>query len=92
MLQNILFTMSLSGNMVFLLYILTYPLSKKYFTLAWKYRILKIAIIFYLVPIPVCKYLIMDIIHSSLPQLWDKINNTLVTIDEKYIIIVSQIL
>lgn len=90
MLQNILFAMSLSGNMVFLLYILTYPLSKKYFTLAWKYRILKIAIIFYLVPIPVCKYLIMDIIHSSLPQLWDKINNTLVTIDEKYIIIVSQ--
>lgn len=90
MLQNILFAMSLSGNMVFLLYILTYPLSKKYFTLAWKYRILKIAIIFYLVPIPVCKYLIMNIIHSSLPQLWDKINNTLVTVDEKYIIIVSQ--
>ena len=90
MLQNILFAMSLSGNMVFLLYILTYPLSKKYFTLEWKYRILKIAIVFYLVPIPICKYLIMDIIHSVLPHLWEKINNTLVTIDKKYIIIVSQ--
>lgn len=90
MFQNILFAMSLSGNMVFILYILTYPLSKKYFTLEWRYRILKIAIVFYLIPIPICKYLIMDIIHSILPQLWDKINNTLVAIDKKYIIIVSQ--
>lgn len=90
MLQNILFAMSLSGNMVFILYILTYPLSKKCFTLEWKYRILKIAIVFYLVPIPICKYLIMDIIHSIMPQLWDKINSTFVAIDKKYIIIVSQ--
>ena len=90
MFQNILFAMSLSGNMVFILYILTYPLSKKYFTLEWRYRILKIAIVFYLIPIPICKYLIMNIIHSILPQLWDKINNTLVAIDKKYIIIVSQ--
>lgn len=90
MCQNLLFTMSLSGNMVFLLYILTYPLSKKYFPLEWKYRILKIAIVFYLVPIPICKYLIINVIHRFLPQLWDKINNTLVTMDKKYIIIVSQ--
>lgn len=90
MCRNPLFTMSLTVNMVFALYILLYPLLKRFFSLAWRYRILKIAIAFYLIPISLCKYLIMDIIHSFFPLLWEKISHILVNTDMKYIIIVSQ--
>lgn len=90
MCQNLLFTMSLMGSMVFILYILIYPLMKRYFPLKWRYRVLKIAISFYLIPIPICKYLIMDVIYRFFPQLWEKISHILVTMDRKYVIIISQ--
>ncbi|MCM1220021.1 MAG: M56 family metallopeptidase [Lachnospiraceae bacterium] len=88
--QNLLFTMSLTGNMVFILYILLYPLMKRFFSLEWRYRILKIAIAFYLIPIPICKYLIMDIIHTCFPLLWEKASNVFVNGNGKYIIIINQ--
>ncbi len=88
--QNLLFNMSFSGNMVFILYILTYPLTKKFFSLECRYRILKIAIAFYLIPISLCKYFIMDVIHSFFPLLGEKISHIFVNMDRKYIIIVSQ--
>lgn len=88
--QNLLFNMSFSGNMVFILYILTYPLTKRFFSLEWRYRILKIAIAFYLIPISLCKYLIMDVVHSCFPLLWEKINHLLINMDRKYIIIINQ--
>lgn len=56
MLKNPLFVMSLSGTTVFIVYLLTYPLLKRYFSLKWRYRILKIAMLFYLFPFPLCKY------------------------------------
>lgn len=52
MLKNPLFVMSLSGTTVFIVYLLTYPLLKRYFSLKWRYRILKIAMLFYLFPFP----------------------------------------
>ena len=52
MLKNPLFVMSLSGTAVFIVYLLTYPLLKRYFSLKWRYRILKIAMLFYLFPFP----------------------------------------
>ena len=88
--QNLLFNMSLSGNMVFILYILTYPLTKKFFSLEWRYRILKIAIVFYLIPISLCKYFILNVLHRCFPLLWEKISHIIVDMDNKYIIIVSQ--
>ena len=88
--QNLLFNMSLSGNMVFILYILTYPLTKRFFSLEWRYRILKIAIVFYLIPISLCKYFILNALRRCFPLLWDKISHIIVNMDSKYTIIVSQ--
>ncbi len=68
MFSNIFFTMSLTGSIVFLLYILTYPFAKKYFSLKWRYMILKMAIVFYLLPVSMCKYLIIDVIHRFFPR------------------------
>ncbi len=72
MLLNLLFTMSLAGSIVFILYILILPLSEKYFSLKWKYRILKIAAAFYLLPVPSLKYHIADIIYFLIPWLHRK--------------------
>ena len=52
MLTNILLIMSLSGSIILLLYLLVSPIAKRYFSLAWRYRILKIALAFYLIPFP----------------------------------------
>ena len=88
--QNLLFNMSLSGNMVFILYILTYPLTKRFFSLEWRYRILKIAIAFYLIPISLCKYFILNIFRRCFLLLWEKVSHIFVNMDRKYIIIMSQ--
>ncbi len=88
--QNILFNMSLSGNMVFILYILTYPLTKRFFSLEWRYRILKIATAFYLIPISLFKYFILNVFRRYFPLLWEKVSHIFVNIDRKYIIIMNQ--
>ena len=54
--KNMFFVMSVSGTVVFLLYMLLYPLSKRYVSLKWRYRILKLAMMFFLVPFPLWKY------------------------------------
>ena len=46
------FTMSLSGSTVMFLYLQLYALAKWYFSLKWKYNVLKIAIAFYLISFP----------------------------------------
>ena len=51
MFKNPLFVMSSSGTAVFIVYLLTYPLLKRYFSLKWRYRILKTALFFYLIPV-----------------------------------------
>ncbi len=88
--QNLLFNMSLTGSMVFILYILSYPFTKRFFSLKWRYRILKIAIAFYLIPTPICKYLIMGVIHRYFPLFWEKTRHLFVHKNRKYIIIASQ--
>ena len=45
MFHNLLFVMSLSGSVVFVLYILMSLLAQKLISLKWKYRILKIAVL-----------------------------------------------
>ena len=73
MFRNILFAMSLSGSVVVLLYLFFYPLAKRYFPLVWRYRVLKIAVFFYLVPVSRWKYRIFDLGRTLFPELWDKI-------------------
>ncbi len=51
MFRNLLFTMSLSGSLVVVFHILFYLLARRYFSLVWRYRILKTALFFYLIPV-----------------------------------------
>lgn len=90
MFPSLLFTMSVAGSTVFLLYILAYPFTKKYVSLKWRYRILKIAIAFYLIPVPICKYLIIDIINCFFPGFWEKNRQISETIDMEYVIMIGR--
>uniref|UniRef100_N2AC46 Peptidase M56 domain-containing protein n=1 Tax=Eubacterium plexicaudatum ASF492 TaxID=1235802 RepID=N2AC46_9FIRM len=91
MVPNLLFTMSLAGSTVFLLYILAYPFAKKYFSLKWRYGILKIAAAFYLLPVPVYKYLIIDVIYRFFRgRGWENNRRISGMIDMEYIIIIGR--
>ena len=68
MFSNPLIIMSLTGSAVFLLYLLAYPLEKKYFSLKWRYRLLKIAAVFYLLPLPWFKYQIIEAVSFFFPK------------------------
>lgn len=48
--MNLLFVMSISGSIVFLLYLCTKPFSNRYCTAHWQYNFLKICLLFYLIP------------------------------------------
>ena len=73
MFRNLLFTMSLSGSIVVVFYVLFYPLTRRYFSLVWRYRILKTALFFYLIPVGGCKYYVFGILQTMFPNLWNKI-------------------
>lgn len=65
--KNMFFVMSISGTVVFILYLLLYPLSKRYFSLKWRYRILKLAMMFFLAPFPLCKYYVWGFFYDHFP-------------------------
>lgn len=48
--MNILFVMSISGSIVFLLYLLAKPFSERFLSAHWQYNFLKICLFFYLIP------------------------------------------
>lgn len=67
--QKSLFIMSMSGSVIVLLYILIYPIAKRYFSLRWRYCILKLSLFFYLIPIHQLKFIMIrgiDVIFSKL--------------------------
>ena len=68
--------MSLSGSIVMVLYLTLYPLARRYFPLVWRYRVLKIAMFFYLVPVVECKYYVFNILRMMFPKSWNKIYTT----------------
>lgn len=55
--------MSLSGTLVVVLYFLMYPLLEKYIGALWRYRFLKMALMFYLVPLAEVKYHFFTILY-----------------------------
>ena len=67
MTNNFLLIMSLSGSVILLLYLLVSPIAKRYFSVSWRYRILKIALAFYLIPFPVILSEIKDSIVGFCP-------------------------
>ncbi len=44
--------------------------------MAWRYQILKVAVIFYLIPFSECKYYVAGILKHLVPDLWKKIYST----------------
>lgn len=69
MFRNFLFTMSLSGTVVFLAYITLYPLARRYFPARWRYYSLCMCIFFYLFPLPLLKYDILSRVSRFFPAL-----------------------
>ena len=53
-------TMSVSGSIIILFYILLKPLSVRYFSAKWTYGMLKTAMVFYLFPFPYWKSYYID--------------------------------
>lgn len=82
--RNILLVMSLSGSVILLSYILIYPISKRYFSLAFRYGILKIVLAFYLIPFPLFAGRIRDIVFETFPELIDSFGARLDYLDTEY--------
>ena len=89
--KNMFFVMSVSGTVVFLLYMLLYPLSKRYVSLKWRYRILKLAMMFFLVPFPLWKYRVWGFFYdyfSLIREIASQYESSEVNID--YIIVANR--
>ena len=48
--MNLLFTMSISGSIAFILYLIMKPVFNRYCTARWQYRFLKVCLLLYLIP------------------------------------------
>ena len=72
--KSTLFVMSLSGTLAFLLYIAIYPFARKFFRPKWRYILLKVILMFYLIPIPLLLNWIRQIIQDSIQTNHDTTN------------------
>lgn len=80
--------MTLSGTEVFILYILFCPIATKYFSVRWRYFILKISMMFYLFPFAWFKFIALDKVFKLFPGLKVYYTNNIESIDiAKYIFI-----
>jgi len=66
-LRNLIFVMSLSGSVTVILYKLTAPFARKYFPPTWRSSILKMALFFYLFPLPLLKEFVLSRIWDLFP-------------------------
>ena len=67
MLRYLIFVMSLSGSVIVVLYKLFAPIARRFFPQSWRSSILKMALIFYLVPVPIFKDFLVSHIQSLFP-------------------------
>lgn len=89
--KSLLFIMTLSGTEVFILYILFYPFAHKYFSIRWRYLILKISMVFYLVPFAWFKFIILKKLYELFPALKAYFVSESEHIDlTKYILVIQQ--
>ena len=84
MINNFLLIMSLSGSVILLLYLLVSPIAKRYFSFAWRYRILKIALAFYLIPFPVILSEIKDSIVGFCPWVVELLSRPVSLLNTSY--------
>lgn len=59
--MNLLFSMSLAGSLVLILYLVTKPATRRFLPPSWRYRLLKVSLLFYLLPYQCLKYMYADI-------------------------------
>ncbi len=92
MIQNLLFMMSLSGTVVFVFYLAIYPVARRYFSIRWRYGILKMAMAFYLIPFSLCKYELRGFLRNHSAFLREKLDYMLIAsaVDYDYLIILNQ--
>ena len=77
--SNILFIMSLSGTVLFALYIVTSLYTQAHFTAKWRYNLLKVCLLFYVFPFPEFRYYMQDVLqtlHIPIPYHWWSNQNT----------------
>lgn len=60
--MNLLFSMSLAGSMILLIYLVIRPVAIRYFPAAWRYRFLKVNLLIFLLPYQYYKYTYMEIL------------------------------
>ena len=66
--MNLLFSMSLAGSLVLILYFVTKPATKRFLPVSWRYSILKISLLFYLLPYQCLKYIYTGIWFYLFPS------------------------
>lgn len=64
--MNLLLSMSLAGSLVFLVYLILKPLAVRFFSSAWRYRLLKFSLVFYLLPYQYYKFRYYGILYPVL--------------------------
>ncbi len=55
--MNLLFSMSLAGSLVLLFYLVTEPAARRFLPASWRYRLLKVSLLFFLFPYQYWKYI-----------------------------------
>lgn len=82
--------MTLSGTEVFFLYILFYRLACKHFSVYWRYFILKVSTIFYLIPVALFKFIVLDKFYRLFPSIESNLDSRIRHIDiNKYILLTN---
>lgn len=66
--MNLLFSMSLAGSLVLILYLVTKPASRRFLPPSWRYRLLKVSLLFYLLPYQYLKYVYAAIWRYLFPS------------------------
>lgn len=83
--------MTMSGTEVFFLYILFYPIARKYFSIRWRYFVLKVSLVFYLIPFAWFKFIALAQIYKIFPRLKIYFVNGIKHIDlAKYIYVTQE--
>lgn len=87
MLRYLVFVMSLSGSIIVILYKVLSPVARKFFPHSWRSSVLKMALFFYLFPLPVFKDFVLSHIRDISPFPFGPFDvNDLLTIDPEHTI------
>ena len=85
MLRHLFFVMSLSGSVIVLLYKIVFPFAGRHFPHSWSAIVLRMALFFYLVPVPMFKDLALSRVREHFPLPFELFEaSELWTVDPEY--------